>query len=182
MGNPARGTSLRIGDEIMTPELESALSRFWGRVDKTDGCWVWTGRPYSERGYGRFVFAGRNVRVHRFSYEVHFGPIPIGMFVCHHCDNPLCVRPDHLFCGSNSDNMLDAIRKGRAKPPFSSSSKILRYAREIELARRRAKTTCPNGHIYTPETTRIDSHGWRLCRICSRACDRRRKLKRRGGW
>jgi len=67
-------------------------------------------------GYGRLRVGNRKTMLaHRFSYEAHVGPIPKGMFVCHKCDNPLCVNPDHLFVGTASDNMQDMHRKGRAK-------------------------------------------------------------------
>jgi hypothetical protein len=56
------------------------------------------------------------VATHRLAWEMVNGPIPEGMFICHHCDNPPCVRPDHLFCGSPSDNVRDAIQKGRIWP------------------------------------------------------------------
>lgn len=89
-----------------------AYSIFWSRVERTDGCWIWTGRREG-RGYGRFGAAPRRWSAHRLAWTLTYGPIPDGMFVCHRCDNPPCVRPDHLFLGTNSDNLLDASRKGR---------------------------------------------------------------------
>lgn len=90
--------------------------RFWAKVEKTATCWLWTGAKYG--GYGRLnpgKHSGVPLRAHRVSWELHYGPIPQGMVVCHRCDNPSCVRPDHLFLGSHEDNMLDAVRKGRTK-------------------------------------------------------------------
>jgi hypothetical protein len=90
--------------------------RFWSKVEKTDDCWVWTG-ALRHKGYGAFVYVrdGEVVqgRAHRYSYERHVGPIPPGMFVLHRCDTPACVRPDHLFLGTNQDNVTDMMRKGR---------------------------------------------------------------------
>lgn len=64
-------------------------------------------------GYGIIRVAGRNVRVHRMAYELAHGPIPDGLLVCHHCDTPPCVRPDHLFVGTVIDNIRDMDEKGR---------------------------------------------------------------------
>jgi hypothetical protein len=90
--------------------------RFWAKVEKTEGCWLWTGAK-RHKGYGAFVYArdGEVVqgRAHRYSYEVHVGPIPPGVFVLHRCDTPACVRPDHLFLGTNQDNVTDMMKKGR---------------------------------------------------------------------
>jgi len=93
--------------------------RFWMNVRCQDsGCWEWSKCRHPE-GYGEF-WAGRRFRTHRYSWQMHFGDIPDGMFVCHHCDNPPCVNPAHLFLGTHQDNMRDMIAKGRrnkaAKP------------------------------------------------------------------
>lgn len=84
------------------------------------GCWIFTGAT-NEAGYGIVGTGGRgqpNDRAHRITYRHYCGPIPYGMFVCHSCDTPSCCNPDHLFLGTNQDNVDDMVRKGRnSKPP-----------------------------------------------------------------
>lgn len=92
----------------------NVVVRFWEKVVKTEGCWLWTGKSFSSYGYGLLHIRGRGmVRAHRLSWEIHHGLIPDGLWVLHHCDVPRCVRPDHLFLGTHADNMADAHRKGR---------------------------------------------------------------------
>ena len=79
----------------------------------SDGCWEWQGKR-NESGYGAFYRLGER-RSHRFAWVLTNGPIPPGMFVCHHCDNPPCVRPDHLFLGTTQDNIADRMAKLRAR-------------------------------------------------------------------
>lgn len=77
------------------------------------GCWLWIGGVSYPPGYGRMT---RGQYAHRVSYEIHRGKIPVGMHVLHRCDNRLCVNPDHLFLGTQSDNMRDMMAKGRGRP------------------------------------------------------------------
>lgn len=106
------GESIRLRHQP-APSHNLAVDRFWSKVDKSGECWTWRG-ALSQKGYGRVSTHGRNrVAAHRFSYLVAFGEIPVGMVVCHKCDNPPCVRPDHLFAGTQLDNIRDCIKKGR---------------------------------------------------------------------
>ena len=89
------------------------------KADEATGCWVWTGNVRND-GYGRTKFRGKDWGAHRLSFTVFRYPVPDGLFVCHTCDRPLCVNPDHLFLGTALDNNGDAKRKGRsnnARPP-----------------------------------------------------------------
>jgi len=127
------------------PEVE----RFWSKV-KTSGndtCWTWTSGT-TQAGYGKFGESrkGRTILSHRYSYKIKYGKIPDGLFVCHHCDNPPCVNPKHLFLGTQSDNQIDSSNKKRH--------------------RNTKKTHCPQGHPYSKDNTYIYPDGGRDCRIC----------------
>lgn len=91
------------------------IERFWLDVEITRGCWNWLGGKSG--GYGIFRNRKKNgggiIRAHRFSYELHYGPISEGEEVCHRCHNPSCVRPSHLYSGSHKQNMKDRDEAGR---------------------------------------------------------------------
>lgn len=92
------------------------MKSFWDRVEKqAEGCWLWTG-PMGNDGYGRLRVGGWNgkrVRAHRHAYELVRGPIPDGAEVCHRCDVPRCINPEHLFVDTHHGNILDAVGKNR---------------------------------------------------------------------
>ena len=127
--------------------------RFWKYVDKGDDCWLWTGTLY-RNGYGNLwdPAAGRKVLVHRYSYELHNGPIPDGLMVCHSCDVRHCVNPEHLWVGTASDNLGDMAVKGRSTK----------------------KTHCIHGH---PIEQR--ANGYRWCRQCTAEAQRRYQERKR---
>lgn len=103
---------------MVYPRYQNSLTpeqRFWSQVTKSDGCWLWSNICTTR--YGRFhLTPTHRVYAHRFSYELAYGPIPRGLFVLHRCDTPACVRPDHLFLGTDKDNAEDRESKGRGGP------------------------------------------------------------------
>jgi len=111
------------------PNIRNTEKDFWNQTRKTDSCWIWTGSKTGSLGYGRFGFRNKYYLAHRLSWEFHFGEIPKGMQICHHCDNPLCVNPDHLFMGTQSDNIKDAVKKGRMKNLFKKGHTGLDFQR-----------------------------------------------------
>lgn len=93
--------------------IESDIeSRFWRSVEKTDSCWNWIGQ-LTDKGYG-YIRAGNEHLAHRVSWQLHNGKIPEGLNILHHCDHPVCVRPDHLYAGTHQDNMRDMVVRNRA--------------------------------------------------------------------
>lgn len=106
---------MRVITSIATLRSLPIEIRFWAHVDVSGGkdqCWPWRG-PINSSGYGVFKFHADIYLSHRFAWELTNGKIPDGMFVCHHCDNPPCCNPAHLFIGTPKDNAQDAMKKGR---------------------------------------------------------------------
>lgn len=131
------------------------LERFFAKIKKTESCWLWRGGRTGF--YGCFWTGSVVALAHRFAYAALVESFPAELDILHHCDNPLCVRPDHLFKGTHQDNMQDAASKGR-------------------LAQQN-KTHCPQGHAYTKENTRMSKLGGRYCLTCKRI----RSFERRNG-
>jgi hypothetical protein len=116
------------------PAIDSAAVRLWRRVDRTGDCWLWTGRVEAN-GYGKIWANGVRVYVHRLSWVLHHGEIPENGFVCHHCDKPACVRPEHLFLGTQVDNMQDMARKhrgGSQRHPETLERGAARYCAKLD--------------------------------------------------
>lgn len=134
--------------------------KFWENVRKSDGCWEWTAAK--DRGYGVTWVDGRKTSAHRHAYELEHGKIGNRrLFICHRCDNRACVRPDHLFLGTHSDNMKDMTSKNRQS----------RGA--VHGAHWRAKTHCPQGHPYDEQNTAFKTPTdrqkfGRRCKACHR--------------
>jgi hypothetical protein len=91
--------------------------------EPNSGCWLWLGAVWETRHGLRAKFSTSLIAA-RVAYEFYVGPIPTGLFICHKCDNTLCVNPDHLFPGTHRDNMQDMIRKGRRRQPYSRRNRL----------------------------------------------------------
>lgn len=108
-------------------KVNHVVERFWSGVNKfghPKGCWIWT-RYRDEDGYGHFNIHRKDILAHRFSWMIHNSlPIPDGMLICHDCDNPPCVNPDHLFIGTHQDNRQDAVNKGRTAKGDKSGMRL----------------------------------------------------------
>jgi len=131
------------------------IERFMSRVNKTDSCWLWNAST-DGNGYARFVINRKSVIASRFSYKSFVGEIPNGLFVLHKCDNPKCVNPEHLFTGTQTDNMQDMLKKGRNP--------------------RSVKTHCPQGHEYSEQNT-YKYCNRRHCKTCMKARSKERYEK-----
>lgn len=135
------------------------MKRFYDKVkiNPETGCHEWT--AYKGRwGYGRFRVGGTCKLAHRVAWEMENEPIPEGMLICHHCDNPCCVNPEHLFVGTNQDNATDKMTKGRGNQPKGESSGMSKITREQALVvhrRLRAVERYPSGRVKMGELQRI---------------------------
>lgn len=124
-------------DQEKVPVAQARLvARFWSKVNKTDGCWLWIGAIRRDNGYGAFMVGSRRDGdkrmdyAHRVSYALAHGPIPSGMLVRHGCDTPACVKPGHLSLGTQTQNMQDAAERGRTtkgdRHPWRTNPELIR--------------------------------------------------------
>jgi len=133
-------------DQLPDRRTLSEADRFWEKVNKTDECWIWTA-ALNEWGYGNFGNAnGRTELAHRVAWRLTHGNDAGTLRVCHSCDNPPCVRPDHLFLGTHADNVADQVAKGRqARSPGEKNGRVKLSDAAVEELRSR----------YRPGETRI---------------------------
>jgi hypothetical protein len=143
------------------------IARFKSRCVITEsGCWEWQGwtcrfrgiKP-GQRGYPQASVRNKSVRLHRWMLETMQRPLVKGEVACHKCDNKPCINPDHLFIGTQKDNIRDGMSRG--KQQFHPSH----------------YTKCKSGHEFTPENTWICKNGWRHCKACGRI-----RLRVASGW
>lgn len=140
--------------------MKTVAERFWPRIDKTSTCWLWTGAKQSA-GYGHLYVEGRTHLAHRLAYETLVGPVPDGLVLDHLCRVHHCVNPAHLEPVTLAENFRRGVGLERA------------------AAAKLAKTHCKHGHEYTPENTRLNWKGARVCRECARIACRKHDAKRR---
>lgn len=120
-----------IGPQTELKPTENDISRFWKHVRKSDGCWICDLVPSGT--YARIYSCNKLWLAHVFSYVIHKGPVPSGMKVCHTCDTPRCVRPDHLEAKSHSENMRDMVARKRNKPLLGSLNNLAKLTDEQVL-------------------------------------------------
>jgi len=149
------------------PYNTNRLLRF---VEKTVGklktdCWEWKGTINKVHGYGYIMINRKMYRAHRLAYELFVGPIPEGLCVCHHCDNKACVNPNHLFIGTNQDNVDDKVQKGRQYKPKGeehsqskfNNEQIKEICKQVKMGETQAKVA-ERFNVHPSAISRIVNH------------------------
>jgi hypothetical protein len=132
---------------MATPDItESVVARFWSKVDKSGDCWLWTGSRH-RFGYGMMQIGRRPWTAHRISYAIAHGPIPDGAMVLHSCDNPQCVRLDHLRIGTARDNAADAVARGRKRKTYNYSMSVSDAAITMGVTEAELRAMIKSGEI-----------------------------------
>jgi len=126
--------------------------RFWEKVEKTDGCWFWTG-GVNGSGYGSILHYGKAIKVHRFSYELSYGLIAETLEAHHKCGNKICVNPEHI-------QLINKVFHAQHHRQF-----------------RKKPIKCIHGHRYTLQNTYIDKRGYMTCKACKKKRNRRKRLQ-----
>ena len=129
-GRGKRGEEL---EKPMQPRGEPLEKRLYSKIKKVDGCWVWQGSTRND--YGQLKHEGRNLSTHVWSWKVTNGDIPEGLFVCHACDDPPCINPDHLFLGTQADNLRDMSEKGRGRKGRFTDEQVRAIRKDPRLHR-----------------------------------------------
>lgn len=167
---PVRKHSRRPRPMPAFPDKE--IARFWALVEKCDGCWKWLG-GFDHKGYAVFTYNYKNYHASRIVWFLSKNSDPAPLLVCHECDNPPCVNPEHLFLGTDGDNHDDKVRKGRE--PQAAIAALRRYNET-----KSEQTHCKRGHLYSPENTYRSPQkpNSRVCRTCRAARTTKRKGQR----
>lgn len=139
--------------------IKSSIERFILKIKQSDSCWIWIGTKDSS-GYGQFGYNKKNVRAHRFSYELFIDNIPDGLIIDHLCRNRLCVNPKHLEPVTYKENN----RRGETG--------------KITGLKNKQKTHCPQGHPYSDDNLIVWKNGSRACKICHRKMVKKYKMKK----
>ncbi len=130
--------------------MKTILERFEEKINKNEKtkCWEW--RASTRRGYGLFKYKGKTTSAHRFSWELYNNKIPDGLLVLHKCDNPPCCNPDHLFLGTQKDNVIDMHNKGRGVDNRGSNSSSFDHTPYIfENKKKGWKIICTQSYLRT---------------------------------
>lgn len=181
-GAPTAHSERGSGPIVTTQE------RFWGRVEMTSSCWLWTGSR-DRHGYGSLYWSGSTRRAHRVAYEIAVGPIPEGLDLDHLCRTRACVRPDHLEPVDRRTNLLrgEAIQARNARKTHcvrgheftientARRQNGARRCRECRRTRSAPMARCSRGHAYEGDNVIVDRRGWRVCRECRNARRRERR-------